>query len=745
MSQVPQPQSVFVDIHMNNGRRLGARTFNDILNGRFNGDMQLAFEQYLGDFKVHGTAYRTYRYSIVNGNILLLHGVLNPFPAGPALAAPVTQPGRQNTNAQTQAPGNHTPYASQLNQPVANLLGPVDPPTVQNMRYPPASTAQRSVPQPRQLNPRASEFRVGSAVNGLGASARPSALPTANLAPARPPGLPVTQQPQFAPSNAHRGFFAPDDPRAAAGPPMLTRPYSSPIHSHGQAVPQQPQLTPFDARQGHYAPDTLQRSVDNHREAARAAAVPPMLSTPYSSKFPSHVPAIPQKPQLAPSNVQRGFLAPDTTWRLFHNNGEGARAAAGPPMLTRPYSAPSHSHGQAVPQQPQLTPLNTRQGHHNPYTLPRSFDKHREAAGAPASPLALATNLLTASRDSWMASPSPLDLAAVSSSETNYPHLSPRQWSRRSSEHSSDAPSHSSSVQDRSPSSWCLEHVYRCSQEGKSVSRFNWSSYHTANSSVSEANTKNNTSQGPQNGEADTGVAPSPSPPQFQPRYDTDTIEEHILRRNLRPSTAIWGKKAPWNPLSEFLSGHQEPFYSAIYEGWHQSAPPGSDLSDFWVHLLSLPEGLRSYHDVFGLRNPQGPVTTPPPWSSALPSGTVSHHTKSPTVGNGMDTSHEVAEFDTSAARTATWVASDISSRNGIPFPTSPQPQLHYGEGSKPNESSCSDPKAAIEVQLEAQSLVEEEEVDWHLQQRLNAHSLLLSTTIEEVRTTRRDMEVLLS
>ena len=564
MSQAQQPQPVFVDIHLRNGQHIGFPMFTNILNGRFNGDKQLAFEQYLADLAIYGTAYRTYRYLIVNGNTLLLHRVFNSSPAGPALAAPVTQPGPQYANAQTQASGYQTPYASHLNQPVANLLGPVNPSAMQNMSYPPAKTAQGSVPHPRRLNPHAPEFTVGSAVNKLGASARLSALPTADSAPARPPGLPITQQPQFAPSNAHRGF-----------------------------------------------------------------------------------------------------LAPDAMWQLSHYNGEAARAAAESPVLTTPYSLPIHSHGQAVPQKPQLTPFNARQGHCMPDTLLRSFDDHREAAGAPARPPVLATNIVTAARDSWMASPSPLDLAAVSSSEIDNLYLSPRQWSRRTSEHSSDAPSHSSSVQDRSPSPWCLYHGYRCPLLVDSVfSDNNWSSYHTANNSVSKAYTTNNTSHGPQHGEADTGVAPvlPPPPPQLQPRYGPDTTGEYRIRQNLRPSTAISDKLPSWDPISEYISGQHHALYD-VYKRWQRSAPHDASLSDFFDYLKSLPEGLRWYQNRFGLRHPQGPVTTPSPWSSSLPSGTVSHHTKSPRVGYGMDTSRQVAEFDTSAPRTPKRNGSDISSR----------------------------------------------------------------------------------
>ena len=651
MMQAPQTQPVFVDIHMNNGYRLGARTFSDILNGRFNGDKQLAFEQYLGDFKVYGTAYRTYRYAIVNGNMLLLDGVFNPLPAGPALAAPVTQSGPQHANAQTQNPVYRSQYASQFNQPAAIPLGPVDPSTVQNMRYPTASTAQRSVPQLRQLNPLnpyASEFRLDSAVSNVGASSRPSALPAANSAPVRPPGLPLTQQPQFAASNAHRGSLSSniirplshdngEAARAEAGHLKWTAPYTSLAHSHDPAVHQQPQLTPFNARQGHLVPDTLPSMSNNRREAAGAAAEPSVLVTPYSPILLTHVRANPQQSQFAPSNARRSCLK-----------------------------------------------LNTGLG----------LSSDDEEAGAPASPSALATNFFTASRDSRMASPSPLDLAAVSSDN---PHWSPRQGDRRTSEHSSDLPSHSSSDNVEIP-------FFRTSA---------WSSYHTANSSVSKANATQNTLPVSQDGGADIGVAPFPPAPSY----------------------------ISWNPALEYSRGQYEPFYSIFYGLWLRSAAPGSGKVEFYNHLkYSVPNHIRRYNDSHGLRDLQSPATTSSRVSSDLPPGTVSHRTEPPTVGNALQTPRKVS---TSAPPAPTEGGPNVSPRNSLYLTTSLHHQLHYGDDeSKSDGSSCADHQSPVDRQPEAQSSNEVEDEDWRLQQRLSGHSHALSNTVGEILTTMRDVEV---
>lgn len=274
MSQAPQPQPVFVDIHRNNGPKFKFEMFKYVLKGRLNNEsiMQLAFEQFLADCKFYGTC-RTYRYAIVNGDMFLLHSVFNPSPAGPAVAAPVMQPGLQSANGQTQASGDQNPYASQLKQPVSNFLGPFDHSMVQDMHYTPASTAQRSASQPQKLNPHASEFKVGSAVNNHGASASLSALPRANTAPARPPGLLETRQPHFAPANSHRGFFAPD--------------------------------ALYNARHGHGYQDTIPRSLYKDREAATALATPQTLITPCSPILRSTIPKIPQQPQPAPFNPNR--------------------------------------------------------------------------------------------------------------------------------------------------------------------------------------------------------------------------------------------------------------------------------------------------------------------------------------------------------------------------------------------------------------------------------------------------------
>ena len=518
MAQGSQPQPDFVDIHMNHGKRVDFHTFENILERRFTGSTQLAYEQYLGDIKFYGTTHRTYRYMIIdNGNGLQLHDSFNPFPAAPAFAAPVTQAGRQNANGQTQFSGHQIPYGSQLNQPVANSLGPVDPSTVQNISYPPASTAPRSVSLPHKLNPQASEFKVGSAVNNLGTSAPPSASPRAVSAPARTSGPQVSQQPQFAPSNAHRGFLAPDG--------LL------------------------DARQVYDDQDTIRRSVDNDREAARALAVHPTLITPYLPIPPSPFLTPPPKPQLGPRKPRRGGLT-----------------------------------------------LNTRLG---------PSDDGGKAAGSPDAISVLADRMTDQLWNS-IASPSPLDLNANSTPETSYAHSSPYQWSSRSSEDLSDASSHSSSDSDgdQSPGFGRFNHGYRLPVPVRTVSKFDWSSYRTANDNVSEA-----------------------------------------------ASTATEDNVPPWDPLSEFTSGKYGAFYYHLYQKWRQSVGSDTPFRDFLLHLRSLPESLRAYHDLVGLRRSQGRFTTTPPSSSARRSDTGSQHAESPTIRNGTNTSRETAEVVTSAPR----------------------------------------------------------------------------------------------
>ena len=604
MAQGSQPQPYFVDIHMNHGKKVKFEPFKMILDGRFNSDtMQLAFEQYLGDFKIYGAAYRTFRYRIDNGNVFQLHDFFNPFPAGPAFAAPVTQLGRRNANAQTQFSGHQTPYGSQLNQPAANSLGPVDPSTVQNMSYPPASTAPRSVSLPHKLNPEASEFRVGSAVNIFGASAPPSASPRAVSAPARTTGLQVSQQPQSAPSNAHRGFFAPDG--------LL------------------------NARQVHDSLDTIPRSVDNNREAARAVAAPPKLITPYSPILPRPVLTIPPQPQLGPRKPRRDGLT-----------------------------------------------LNTR--------LEQS-DGSEKAAGSPDAISVLADRMFDQLWNS-IASPSTLDLNATSSPETIYASSSPHQWSSHTSEDLSDASSHSSSDSDgdQSPGFGRFNQGYRLPVPVSTVSKFDWSPYRTANDNYSKT-----------------------------------------------ASSAIKNDEVlPWDPLLELTAGKYGAFYSHLYQKWRRSVGSDTPFRDFLLHLRSLPESLRAYHDMVGLRRSQGRSTTPPPSSSVRRSDTGSQHNESPPVRNGTNTSQEMAEVDTSASRT------QIMNAYSVAVPISPPPQLHHGErGSEINESSGYDPLPAIEAQQEAQPSVEEEEADPDLRQRLDAHSLLTSNTLAEVRTTMRDAE----
>ncbi|KAK0515894.1 hypothetical protein JMJ35_001928 [Cladonia borealis] len=478
MSHAPQSQFDFVDIPTNNGCKVGFGTFKNIMKGRYHGEMQLAFEQYLGDCKVYGTAHGSFRYTILNGIALKLQ---YPSPSGPALAAPVTHPGLQNTNGHTQASGYQTPYASQLNQPVSNFLGPIDPSKVQNMRYPSARTAQKSAPQSRQLNPRAADFKVSSTVNNLSTSAPPSAWSRANTAPARPPGLPEIPQPQFAPANAHRGFFTPD---------ALS-----------------------NASERYVYPDIIPSA--------------PPLALPRANTAPARPPGLPEipQPQFAPANAHRGFLAPNA-----------------------------------------------------PFTACQCHDCQ------------------------IFISASPLDLNANFSSAPNHPHPPPPQSSRRSSEHHSDAPSYSSSDEPQSPGFWGLDHGIRLPVPVRKVSKFR-SFFRTFNSIYPEANTTNETWQGPQNGGAVT---------------------------------------APWDPFSEHSFYKDETYYSELYTRWWGSERPASRFP-FYHQLNYLCEILRNEYDS---RQPQGPANT------------VSHRTEPPAVGNGMNPSPKMAEVDTSALRTQRWVAS---------------------------------------------------------------------------------------
>ena len=552
MSHAPQSQFDFVDIPTNNGCKVGFGTFKNIMKGRYHGEMQLAFEQYLGDCKVYGTAHGSFRYTILNGIALKLQ---YPSPSGPALAAPVTHPGLQNTNDHTQASGYQTPYASQLNQPVSNFLGPIDPSKVQNMRYPSARTAQKSAHQSRQLNPRAADFKVSFTVNNLSTSAPPSAWSRANTAPARPPGLPEIPQPQFAPANAHRDFFTPD---------ALS-----------------------NARERYVYPDIIPSA--------------PPLALPRANTAPARPPGLPEipQPQFAPANAHRSFFAPDA-------------------------------------------PFNTCQCHDCRIII----------------------------------SASPLDLNANSSSAPNYPPPPPPQSSRRSSEHYSDAPSYSSSDEPQSPGFWGLDHGIRLPVPVRKVSKFR-SFFRTFNSIYPEANTTNETWQGPQNGGAVT---------------------------------------APWNPIAEFILGKNEAVYSDLYTQWSRKAPPKSGIHGFKLHLDYLSE--RSRHE-FNLKHPRGLTNT------------VSHRTNPPAVGNGMNPSPKMAEVDTSALRTQRWVASTsprTQLRNGE-------------EGNEAGKNSSSDHQTTVEWLLEAQRSGEEEEVDPHLSQRLDDHARHRSNFLEEVRTTRRGLE----
>ena len=138
----------------------------------------------------------------------------------------------------------------------------------------------------------------------------------------------------------------------------------------------------------------------------------------------------------------------------------------------------------------------------------------------------------------------------------------------------------------------------------RTVSKFDWSSYRTANDNVSEA-----------------------------------------------ASTATEDNVPPWDPLSEFTSGKYGAFYYHLYQKWRRSVGSDTPFRDFLLYLRSLPESLRAYHDLVGLRRSQGQFTTTPPSSSARRSDTGSQHAESPPVRDGTNTSRETAEVVTSAPR----------------------------------------------------------------------------------------------
>ena len=640
MSQAPQSPPVFVDIHMNNGRRVGFRTFSDILHGRFHGDMQLAFEQYLGDFQAYGAAHRTYRYSIGNGYMFLLHAVLNPLTPGPALAAPVTQPGPQYPNAQTRGSAYQESYTFQPYQPMANFSGFVNPSTVPTMRYAPANATWMSISQPRQLDPIASEFKVSSTVKNLGASARPSALPAAKSAPAYLPSLPVTQQPQFTPSNGHRGFLAPDQnwqlsrsngetARAGAAPSNSDTPYSSPIHRQGQAVSHRYPLTPSEVFLGYYNPDPLPSNT-------------PIRLT--------HSPIDSQQPRLAPSNPRRGNLT-----------------------------------------------LNTRLG--------PSYNDYGEAVEAPASPPALTHSHSTASQESWLASPSPLDLGPGYSFHNDNPHLSPRVWSRDASEHSSDLSSHSGSMQGPSTSHWANPHH-----------TIHWSSHSIANGSSPKVNNTDGTSHSPQHGEADIGVAPFPPAPtvQLQPRDGFTAIMESRHQEDLHIWIKNWREMHPSKPLNRLLIGLSAIFYASKYREWLKTAPPGSDIFDFSNLLDSAEHSYIEELDRLGIYS-KGAV---PFQRFDQRSATFTYRAGPSTIGNGINTSHEVARSDPS---TWDWLADGVSRRTNVSLQTPPRPQLQNGNNrSESDRNSHFHTQSDVDARLEAQFLTGLQQEDPRIMQRLS-------------------------
>lgn len=623
--------------------------------------MQLAFEQYISESGIYGGTYRTLRYKIVDQNMFSLHDVLNPLTTGPALAAPVTQPGPQYPNAQTQGSAYQMPYASQPSQHMT-----------------PANTAQTFILQPRQLDPRASAFRVGSSSNNPGASARPSALPTANSALTYTPGLPVTQLSRSAPSNAHRSFLAPDHDwqrsrnnreaaTAVAAPLMLNRPNSAPARPFGQSFTQQPQSAPSKVRPGHYG-QPFSGSYDPYaapREAAEFVAGPNRGN---------------------PSN---------TPIRLTH----GPRVSQQPQQLQ---SAPYN------PRREGLT-LNTRLG--------PSDNDYGDAIEVPACPPALDHSYWAASRESWMAIPSPLDLNAVSSSETNNPHRSPQQESRHASEHSSDVSPNSSSVQD-------------------------YSTYHRANPvrsdhifSHSKAKPTNNASHGPQNGEIDLGIVPSPPAPagQLQPRAGIDAILAYRVQQDWRPSTTNGDERHPSDPLNELSISPFEKFYNSYYKNWLKTAPPGSDIVDFAIYFESLVDPTQMDSDELA------PDTTPLQRFQDTPTPTVSDYAGSSTVRNGVNPSREVAR---SATPTPTRLADGVSPRTDIPLQMRPRPQLQNGNNdrSEPDSNSHFYTRPTIQTWLEVQHPLAAWQLgeQW-LIQRHNQYILESDAAYEEILTMRAE------
>ena len=589
MSQPLQTQSDFIDIRMNNGRHLGVDTFKAILNGRFHGNMQLAFEQYLTDVKVYGLTYRTYRYAIINGNMLVLQGIFNPLTAGPVRAAPVTRTGPQYPNAQTQGSKYQTPYVSQPNQPVANFPGHVNPSTVQTMRYATAYAAQMSTSPPSQLNPHAPEFGSSSAVNVIGTSARSSVLPTANSVPAYPPGLSVTRRPQSAPADAHRGYLAPG----------------------------------YDMQ--------LSR---NYKEVVRAAVVPSISNKPYSSSIHLQSQSVSRQSQLAPAR---------------------------PPGLAPSYSKPSSEF--------RMTPV------------------------------------------------SPLDLGPPNSSITDNPHLPPRQGSRQASEHNSIY------------SSDCSSMGYRLQIDMASPGKIiKWVALSTTNGNIPTANDTYNTSHSPQNEEVDSGIGSSrPSPERrLKPGASMTASIEHLIQQGLQLRPATFDYTLPSDPLStDWYKDLTKWFYTCHYNNWAKSAPAGSTILDYaksydagidangncdelgqqfgWIPDY-LEHRAQMSREEFAQSELQQPDTTPSQAPQNTPSTTASHPAGPSMASNRTNTAHPVARSGAPAPQQSTWTARHITSNDRVTLlkPTAPQ-QLHRGEAIVESDyDAYRYPHPAVDLQLEA-------------------------------------------
>ena len=336
-----------------------------------------------------------------------------------------------------------------------------------------------------------------------------------------------------------------------------------------------------------------------------------------------------------------------------------------------------------------------------------------------------------------MATPSPLDLDAVSSLEITNPHWSPPQGSRHASEHSEDLSNYSSSVQDHAKSYWAnpLQPSYL-------------SSHPTANNSVPNANTTNITSHGPQNGGINIGRAPFPPAPagQLQPRDGIGAILAYRVQQDWRPSTAKGDEKLPSDPLNKLSTSPFERFYTAYYKKWLKMAPPGSNIIDFAKVFDSLEDPTRVYSDEFDRLHLRSPDTTSSQRFQDTPTATISHRSGPSTVRNGINPSREVAR---SATPTLNGLADGGSRRNDTVLQTPPRPQLQNGNNNNNNNTSASNrnshlyTRPTIDAWLEAQypAGLQQEEEPW-LMQRLNQHSLEFDAAYEDLLTMRKEAGV---